>query len=135
VSNISIITHDSTMDESSSPPLESLTSRTSKEINRKAMTLATDYNTASKSKSHSSTKIMCLVTITVIVSFLPHLSLMTTNIIMEKFVEGLSSTGVVFYELFLNSYLINSISNSIIYGFCDRRFRNELRRLLWWQDV
>ena len=80
-------------------------------------------------KSRKATTIAMSVTVVFFLSFLPHLSLITARIVHTDFDKSLRGAALVFYNIFLRSYFINSVANPIIYGVQNARFRAECHRL------
>ncbi|KAL8578438.1 hypothetical protein ACOMHN_014937 [Nucella lapillus] len=78
-----------------------------------------------ESKRHKATVIATSVTVVFFLSFLPHLSLITVRILDPRFDRNLTGAGLVLYNVFLRSYFINAVTNPIIYGVLNSRFRGE----------
>ncbi|GAB1599549.1 neurotensin receptor type 1-like [Argonauta hians] len=72
------------------------------------------------------TVIMFLITLLWIVSYLPHLVMVTCDIVVENFRTSLGTTGDVLYNLSFRSYFFNNAINPFIYGIFNLRFRKEL---------
>ena len=81
-------------------------------------------------KAKKTTLMLFLITLVFVMSFLPHLGLMAARGIHQVMFDHLSPAATAAYNLFLRSYFINSASNPIIYGFCNLKFRTELKTLL-----
>lgn len=64
-------------------------------------------------------------------AFLPHLALMVVTSRKKDFLNNLSATEVMLYQLFLRIFIINNIANPIIYLFCDKKFRQGCYELLY----
>ena len=80
-------------------------------------------------KSRKATMIAMSVTVVFFLSFLPYLSLITARIVHTDFDKSLRGAALVFYNIFLRSYFINSVANPVIYGVQNARFRTECHRL------
>ncbi|KAI8776534.1 octopamine receptor [Biomphalaria glabrata] len=79
---------------------------------------------------NQTTMVAFSVTIVFIISYLPHLTLMISKlVIFVGFDETVENEGFILYNLFLRTYFINSMCNPIIYGILNSRFRLEIRRL------
>ncbi|XP_060599027.1 trace amine-associated receptor 8c-like [Ruditapes philippinarum] len=74
--------------------------------------------------------LMFLLTIAFILSFFPHLALVSIRLTKKGFVEGLSDRNKAVYKFFLRSYFLNCAINPIIYGVCDPRFKNAVKEML-----
>jgi hypothetical protein len=71
------------------------------------------------------TVITLSITIAFIISFLPYLSLMTWRTLSKEYEPNLfSKAELVAFQIFIRSFLINSATNPIIYGFLNTEFRN-----------
>lgn len=64
-----------------------------------------------------------------IVSFLPYLSLMVWQTLSDDFMH-LFGANLVVFEIFIRSWLLNSVVNPIIYGFFNYHFREFILSLL-----
>ncbi|XP_046580947.1 D(2) dopamine receptor-like [Haliotis rubra] len=95
-----------------------------------ASTLSTHSSSGNNKRSHKTLFMLFLITLVFVLSFLPYLCLMASQTASKETFAGIQGTGTVLYSLFLRSYFINSVSNPIIYGFCNLYFRREVR-LLW----
>ncbi|XP_052249837.1 uncharacterized protein LOC127857481 [Dreissena polymorpha] len=71
------------------------------------------------------TFMLFIITVVYVLSYIPHLVLMVTISIKSDFLKEMTPAGVVVYNLFLRSFVINNMANPIIYAFCDRKFRKE----------
>lgn len=81
-------------------------------------------------KTYKATVIATSVTVVFFLSFLPHLSLLTARIIVEDFDRSLRGASLVFYNIFLRSYFINSVANPLIYGVQNAAFRAQCLKLV-----
>ncbi|KAK3576435.1 hypothetical protein CHS0354_025196 [Potamilus streckersoni] len=83
-------------------------------------------------KTHRVAKMLFVVTAVFIVSYIPYFCLIITIYANANtnFKEDWSKTGEAFFEVFWRSFLINSFTNPIIYGFMDKKFRVECKTLL-----
>ena len=84
-----------------------------------------------KSKTHDRSKAMTfmlfLITAFFFISYVPHLILKTVAFLNPDFVPGMTYAGKVAYNTFVWCFFINNMANPVIYGWCDRRFRKEIR--------
>lgn len=70
------------------------------------------------------TMMMLVITIVFVVSFLPYLILSIWRVFIDQYeAESLSDTGLVFFQIGLRSYFINSVANPFTYGFFNPKFR------------
>lgn len=70
------------------------------------------------------TKMLFIVTVIFILSFLPHLILMIMNSVRPRITKELSPSGVIVYNMFLRTFVINNMANPIVYFICLRSFRS-----------
>ncbi|XP_052092306.1 neuropeptide S receptor-like [Mytilus californianus] len=70
-----------------------------------------------------------LITSFFFISYTPHLILKILAFVKTGFVTNMSFTGQVFYNTFVWCFFINNMANCFIYGFCDVRFRTEVKNL------
>ncbi|KAL3858414.1 hypothetical protein ACJMK2_013005 [Sinanodonta woodiana] len=86
-----------------------------------------------KYKEHNKTivftRIFFIITVVIFISFCPHWAPRFADFINKDFLANLSFAESVAYQTFRWSFFINSIANPIIYGFYDRKFRHEVRRM------
>ncbi|XP_076468286.1 uncharacterized protein LOC143299069 [Babylonia areolata] len=76
------------------------------------------------------TLMMFVLTAAFIVSYLPFLIVNILRALTEAyFDEGLGNSALNGYNIALRSYFVNCAANSIVYGFCSARFRQECRLL------
>lgn len=87
---------------------------------------ATEIKTIQKRKI---TFMLFIITLVFVLSFMPHLSLKTIAFLRKDFLPSLSFRNLVIYNTFVWSFFVNNVANPIIYGFCDERFRKEMRKL------
>lgn len=73
--------------------------------------------------------IMFIISITYVISYLPHLILMVLRQANGEFVDNLSDTDRAIYKFFLRSYFLNCAINPLIYSVCDSRFRSACAEL------
>ncbi|XP_071102839.1 orexin/Hypocretin receptor type 1-like [Haliotis cracherodii] len=85
---------------------------------------------AQDSRSRKTTFMLFLITMVFVLSFLPHLVLKGVQAAKRSFPGDASTAALIFYNIFVRSYFLNSISNAFIYGFCSPRFRKESKALL-----
>ncbi|XP_046547398.1 orexin/Hypocretin receptor type 1-like [Haliotis rubra] len=84
---------------------------------------------AQDSRSKKTTFMLFLITMVFVLSFLPHLILKGVQAAKKTFLGDASTAALIFYNIFVRSYFLNSISNAFIYGFCSPRFRKESKAL------
>ncbi|XP_046373158.1 uncharacterized protein LOC124146747 [Haliotis rufescens] len=119
-------------------PLEATPTLGSKS-NRRLSTFGRRKSFSTCTSSHcdkgpqKTTRMLFLITLVFVLSFLPHLGLMVTRAVNKNVFEDLHGVGFIAYNVFLRSYFINSVSNPILYSFCSVRFRQELTQL--WESV
>ncbi|XP_071091768.1 orexin receptor type 2-like [Haliotis cracherodii] len=124
--------NDNTCPLEATPPLGS-------QINRRLSTFGRRKSFSTCTSSHcdkgsqKTTRMLFLITLVFVLSFLPHLGLMVTRAVNKNVFENLHGVGFVAYNVFLRSYFINSVSNPILYSFCSVRFRQKLTQL--WESV
>lgn len=82
-----------------------------------------------KSIPSSTTLMMFVLTATFIVNYLPHLIIISLRAMSDTFGEGLTGSMLNAYNIGLRSYFMNCAANSLVYGFCSARFRQECRLL------
>ncbi|KAL3858415.1 hypothetical protein ACJMK2_013131 [Sinanodonta woodiana] len=82
-----------------------------------------------RNKTIAFTRIFFIITVLLFISFCPHWALRFADFINKDFLANLSFAESVAYQTFRWSFFINSIANPIIYGFYDRKFRHEVRRM------
>lgn len=70
-----------------------------------------------------------LITVFFFLSYVPHLILKIVAFVNTDFVPDLTFTGKVFYNTFVWCFFINNMANCFIYGFCDLRFRKEVKKI------
>ncbi|KAK7478658.1 hypothetical protein BaRGS_00030121 [Batillaria attramentaria] len=76
-------------------------------------------------KASKLTVIALAVTLVFVVSYLPHLCLIITRTVVEDFDRQQTGAGLVFYNIFLRSYFVNSVANVFIYSAMNTEFRVE----------
>nr|KAG5698596.1 hypothetical protein BaRGS_027107 [Batillaria attramentaria] len=76
----------------------------------------------------STTFMMFVLTAFFIINYLPHIIIITARAAVDDVGKGLTGFGLNAYNIGLRSYFINCAVNSIVYGFCNARFRQECRR-------
>ncbi|CAI9736338.1 orexin receptor type 2-like [Octopus vulgaris] len=94
------------------------------------MSSPVDHRQSNSVRVSRTTVIMFLITLLWIVSYLPHLVMVTCEIVVEDFRTSLGTTGDVLYNLSFRSYFFNNAINPFIYGIFNLRFRKELFILL-----
>ncbi|KAL3880381.1 hypothetical protein ACJMK2_032625 [Sinanodonta woodiana] len=81
-------------------------------------------------KTHRVAKMLFVVTAVFFCSYIPYFCLIITVYANNNLKDDWSKMGEAFFELFWRSFLINSFANPIIYGFMDKKFRDECNTLL-----
>lgn len=76
------------------------------------------------------TQMLFIVTVVFVLSFLPHLVLIVLSSLNNGFSRDLSPIGVIFYNLFLRSFVINNMANPVVYLKCQQDFRNDCKKLI-----
>ncbi|XP_046346467.2 orexin receptor type 2-like [Haliotis rufescens] len=87
-------------------------------------------NGGKKQSTGKTTFTLFIITVVFIVSFLPFLVLVALWGSNWKFVNSLHGYMFTVFKMLFHSYHINNVINCYVYGFCNPRFRNELKRLL-----
>ncbi|XP_046581812.1 muscarinic acetylcholine receptor M1-like [Haliotis rubra] len=75
------------------------------------------------------TLMLFLITLIFILSFLPHLVLMTIKALDAKSLSGSGDLAELAFNIGLRSYFINSVANPIVYSLCCQKFRSELVKI------
>ncbi|XP_071156966.1 cholecystokinin receptor type A-like isoform X1 [Mytilus edulis] len=70
-----------------------------------------------------------LITSFFFISYFPHLTLQILAFVKTGFVSNMSFSEKVLYNTFLWCFFINNMSNCFVYGFCDTRFRTEVKKI------
>lgn len=86
-------------------------------------------SSSSGKKTLRVTKMLTLVTIVFVMSYLPHLTLMIWSMILGPRGQHKLPTDNV-YKLLFYSFLVNNLVNPFIYAAMDLKFRRELKNLL-----
>ena len=86
-------------------------------------------STSSGKKTVRITKMLTLVTIAFVISYLPHLSLMIWSMVMSMDDKHTLPTDNE-YKILFYSFFINNLVNPFIYSAMDLKFRGELAKLL-----
>lgn len=73
------------------------------------------------------TLILFLISLVYIVSFLPHLVMMTLKALTPQAVDGDSPQWTVASNLIIRSYFLNSVANPVIYTFLSKNFLRRVR--------
>ncbi|KAL3858396.1 hypothetical protein ACJMK2_012987 [Sinanodonta woodiana] len=83
------------------------------------------------SKTIRTTRIIFMITAVFVFSFLPYLafSIIAALGFEEVLLQNISFAGTVTYKLFKHIFFISNATNPIIYGFCDKKFMDEICRL------
>ncbi|XP_076093462.1 putative G-protein coupled receptor 34 [Mytilus galloprovincialis] len=91
-----------------------------------------------KTKTHEKSKfdrakrttfMFFLITAFFFISYFPHLTLKILAFVKTGFVSNMSFSGKVLYNTFVWCFFINNMSNCFVYGFCDTRFRTEVKKI------
>ena len=75
------------------------------------------------------TMILFIVTLVLVLSFVPYLGIVTMRYINPSFVKFMTTAGRSVYNFTLRSYLLNSAVNPIIYCFLNRQFKLKVKLL------
>ena len=86
-------------------------------------------DSAKFNRAKRTTFILFLITAFFFISYCPHLILRIITFAKKDFVLNMSFTGKVFYNTFVWCFFINNMVNCFIYGFCDTRFRTEVKNM------
>ena len=78
-------------------------------------------------RSKRTTFMLFMITLVFFCSFVPHLIVKIVTFVNPNFIPNMTFGGKVVYNTFIWCFFINNMANSIIYSFCDRRFRGEIR--------
>ncbi|VDI49588.1 Hypothetical predicted protein [Mytilus galloprovincialis] len=70
-----------------------------------------------------------LITAFFFISYFPHLTLQILAFVKTGFVSNMSFSEKVLYNTFRWCFFINNMSNCFVYGFCDTRFRTEVKKI------
>ena len=84
---------------------------------------------AAGNSARKSTMTLCVVTITYVLSALPHHLLALLIFLVPNFDCSLSLLGSQLYYTFIWSYFVNSVVNPLIYGIRDRKFRFAVKKI------
>nr|KAG5698599.1 hypothetical protein BaRGS_027110 [Batillaria attramentaria] len=123
-------------DQTTSPCLHSVLSRDREKERKKGKGVCVSSSTKPTRKSRGSVKkiptsttfMMFVLTVVFIINYLPHLIIITLRAVLKDVDKGLTGVRLNAYHIALRSYFINCAINSIVYGFCNARFRQECRR-------
>lgn len=91
---------------------------------------STDPSKKDSSGSHRLTKISFAISLTFILSYLPHLTISLLTALKGKFLFPPGPVVSALLPIVTRSFAINNIANPIIYGFIDKRFRDGIRTVL-----
>ena len=75
------------------------------------------------------TVIASVITTAFVLSYLPHLSLSILRLVWTSFEHQLDGVSLVFYNIFLRSYFVNTAINIFVYGTMNREFRDEVNKI------
>lgn len=84
---------------------------------------------AAGNSARKSTITLCVVTISYVLSALPHHLLALLIFLVPNFDCNLSLLGSQLYYTFIWSYFFNSVANPLIYGIRDRKFRGAVKKI------
>lgn len=76
------------------------------------------------------TEMLFIVTVVFVLSFSPHLVLIVINSFDHNFSRDMNALSVVFYNLFLRSFVVNNAANPVVYFKCQKEFRKDCEKLL-----
>ncbi|WAR29451.1 NPFF2-like protein [Mya arenaria] len=79
--------------------------------------------------SDEMTKMFFAVTVIFFFSFIPHLIIIVMTQFNKKFSQDMTSSDIVFYNIFLRSFVINNVTNPIVYLVFMLNFRKACRKL------
>ena len=86
------------------------------------------YSSMNSGATRRNTIMMRMVTIAFMLSFTPFLVILIIRYTDPMFYNNIhTKAGKIAYDIFLRSYLINSVVNSWIYGFMNRQFRQMVK--------
>ena len=86
------------------------------------------YSSTNSGATRRNTIMMRVVTIAFMLSFTPFLVILIIRYTDPLFYNNIQTkAGKIFYDIFLRSYLINSVVNSWIYGFMNQQFRQMVK--------
>lgn len=85
--------------------------------------------TSSFDRAKRTTLMFFLITVFFFLSYVPHLILKIFAFVIPNFVMNMSFAGKVLYNTFVWCFFINNMANCFIYGFCDLRFRKEVKKM------
>lgn len=105
--------------------LRTRTSSVSKETKRPKSTLQRALDKFDRTKR--TTFMLFLITLFFFFSYVPYLVLRIAFYTNPAWYPNMTFSGKVAFNTFLWFVYVNNMANPIIYGFCDQRFRNEVR--------
>ncbi|XP_053401380.1 alpha-2 adrenergic receptor-like [Mercenaria mercenaria] len=79
-------------------------------------------------RTKRTTLMLLWITIIFFLSYVPYLVLRIVSYMNPDWYTSMSYAGKVAYNTILWCVFINNMANCIIYGFCDQRFRQEMKR-------
>lgn len=85
--------------------------------------------TAISDKEQRITKVLFAITVLFICSFLPYIIILIAYSSDTSYSDGLNTAELVLYLISFRLYMINSVANSLFYGFFDTKFRKHVKRL------
>ena len=83
-----------------------------------------------KKHTRKITIILLSITIVFIVSYLPFIVITILDSVSDDYWFEMSNNTELFHNFLLRLYLVNNMANPIIYGFWDKKFRNECVKLI-----
>ena len=79
-------------------------------------------------KTKRTTIMLFWITVVFFISYVPYFVLRISSFIYTDWYPSMSYSAKVIYNTVLWCVFVNNMANSIIYGFCDRRFRKEVTK-------
>ncbi|XP_060064365.1 cholecystokinin receptor type A-like [Ylistrum balloti] len=104
-------------------------SSNSAQTNRSSQNPLRPKETTISDKEQRITKVLFAITMLFICSFLPYIIIMIAFFSDSSYSDGLNTTELVLYLISFRLYMINSVANSLFYGFFDTKFRKHVKRL------
>ncbi|KAL3858543.1 hypothetical protein ACJMK2_013128 [Sinanodonta woodiana] len=91
----------------------------------KELHITTNDSMKKPNRTINITRVLFIITVVYLCSFLPHLALLTVAFLNKNFLPNLSYAGTVTYQTFRWTFYINNMANPIIYGLYDSVFIRE----------
>ncbi|KAL3858393.1 hypothetical protein ACJMK2_012984 [Sinanodonta woodiana] len=86
-------------------------------------------DTEKKQRTVAITRVLFIITVVYVCSYLPHLALRTAAFLNKNLLPNLSFAGMLAYQTFRWTFFINNMANPIIYGIYDKKFKQEVLKL------